>query len=469
MPVPAHLQLSVKPLPEPLPIKKLLGPSFILLGLGLGSGEVILWPYLASNYGLGIVWGMLVGITFQFFINMEVERYALINGESVFVGFVRMFKWLPVWFIVSTFIGFGWPGIGLSGATLLANALGGGQPIMNPRILAVLMFLFIGAVLTLGKVLYQTVERLQKVLISIGVPFILFLTLYLSERMDFQALAQGLIGIGNDYHWLPAGIALTSFFGALGYSGAGGNLNLAQSFYIRDKGYGMGAYADKIKSLFTSSGANQSIRLSGTTFKVNPTNMERFTVWWKRINIEHLVVFWGLGLLTMLMLALLSYTTVYGLDNSQGINFVINEAMVIGKSTLPFFGVLFLLVTGVMLLATQLTVLDSTSRIITENILLLRSNSSVHISKMYYSVLWIQLLFGIVVMFTGFAEPRTLITLGAVFNAVAMFVLIGLMLFLNKTQLPTELRPSFFRTFVLVVAFVFFGTFSFLTLRGIFQ
>ena len=40
-------------MPKALPLRKLIGPSFILLGLGLGSGEVILWPFLASNYGMG--------------------------------------------------------------------------------------------------------------------------------------------------------------------------------------------------------------------------------------------------------------------------------------------------------------------------------------------------------------------------------------------------------------------------------
>lgn len=468
MPVPARLQLSVKPLPEPLPIKKLLGPSFILLGLGLGSGEVILWPYLVSNYGLGIIWGILVGITFQFFINMEVERYALVNGESVFVGFVRLMRWLPIWFIISTFIGFGWPGIGFSGATLLSHALGGGSQLMNPRILAVIMFILIGIILSFGKVLYQTVESLQKVLIGIGVPFIFLLTLYLSERADFTALGQGLVGMGEGYFLLPAGIALTSFFGALGYSGAGGNLNLAQSFYIRDKGYGMGAYADKIKSVFTNAESVESIRLSGTTFKMNPANLARFKVWWKRINVEHAIVFWGLGLATMLTLALLAYTTVYGLDNRQGIDFVLNEGKYIAAATAPFFGTLFLLVTGVMLLATQLTVLDSTSRIITENILLLRADSTPNVSRMYYTVLWSQLAFGIIVMLSGFSEPRALITLGAVFNAVAMFIHIGLMVLLNRTQLPPEVRPSWFRTAVMLVAFTFFGVFSFLTLRGLF-
>ena len=75
-----------KILPKAVSLKNIIGPSFILLGLGLGSGEVILWPYLASNYGLGIIWGAVFGITFQFIMNMEIERYALARGESVFVG-----------------------------------------------------------------------------------------------------------------------------------------------------------------------------------------------------------------------------------------------------------------------------------------------------------------------------------------------------------------------------------------------
>ena len=87
--------MNLKPpqlLPPPLPFKKLLGPSFILLGLGLGSGEIILWPYLASNWGLGIAWGAMLGILFQFFINMEIERYSLARGESVFWGLARRWR-----------------------------------------------------------------------------------------------------------------------------------------------------------------------------------------------------------------------------------------------------------------------------------------------------------------------------------------------------------------------------------------
>ena len=82
-----------KEFPRAPGIRSILGPSFVILALGLGSGEVILWPYLASNFGLGIAWGAILGITFQFFLNMEIERYALVKGESVFVGIAKLFKW----------------------------------------------------------------------------------------------------------------------------------------------------------------------------------------------------------------------------------------------------------------------------------------------------------------------------------------------------------------------------------------
>jgi len=82
-------------LPEPITLKQSIGPSFILLGLALGSGELIMWPYLVSQYGLGIIWGGLVGITFQYFLNTEIMRYTLAWGESVFVGWRRWGKLVP--------------------------------------------------------------------------------------------------------------------------------------------------------------------------------------------------------------------------------------------------------------------------------------------------------------------------------------------------------------------------------------
>ncbi|PIR53083.1 hypothetical protein COU76_03095 [Candidatus Peregrinibacteria bacterium CG10_big_fil_rev_8_21_14_0_10_49_10] len=458
------LALGTKDLPEAPPLRKLIGPSFIILGLGLGSGEVVLWPYMASNYGLGIVWGILIGITMQFFINMEVERYALINGESIFVGFARLLRWLPAWFMISTFLGFGWPGIGLYGATLLSAAFSLG----NPNIVGIVLFVAIGFILTLGKVLYKTVETLQKYLISIGVPFIVILTYSLASRADVGALVQGLMGQGivngEPYYFLPVGIAMGTFLGALAYAGAGGNLNLTQSCYVRDKGYGMGKYADKITSVITSKEGSHSFSLTGNTFPPTDENVRRFRKWWKTVNTEHFLIFWALGLFTMLTLSLLSYVTVFGHGDAGGINFVVTEAVAIGERTLPFLGTLFLLITGIMLAATQLTVLDSTSRIITENLLLLTNKKSIRVSRVYYTVLWVQILFGITVFSLGFDQPLTLIVLGAIINAFSMFVYTGIILILNNKLLAKALRPRLWRNLVMTATFIFLGYFCVETL-----
>jgi hypothetical protein len=448
--------LPQKNLPAPPSLKKLIGPSFILLGLGLGSGEIILWPLLTSVYGLGLVWGMLIGITIQFFINMEIERYALIYGESIFVGFKKIFKWLPVWFIFSTFISFGWPGIGLAGATAISHVSNLG----NPQTIATIAFILIGLILSFGKSIYKTTENLQKILIMFGIPFIIILTLYLSKSQDLVALAQGLVGKGNNYLFLPAGISLGTFLGALAYSGAGGNLNLAQSFYIRDKGYGMGHYADKITNIRST----KNISLSGTTFPLTPANLLNFKKWWRLVNQEHLIVFWALGLLTMLALGLLAFVTAGESNNNQeGLNFLFNQASAISQRTLPIIGSAFLGITGLMLLSTQFGILDSTSRVISENTHLLKKKPG-NLSKTYFIALWLQIFFGIMVFSLGFNQPQQLIILGATLNAFAMFIYTGILLYLNNFKLPQALRPHPVRNTILISAFFFLGYFCFQTL-----
>ena len=156
---------EVKVMPPAPRLVKILGPSFILLGLGLGSGEIILWPYLTSNFGMGIIWGAVLGITLQFFINMEIERYSLVKGESIFVGFARKFRNLPYWFILSTFFAWIWPGIISASAKFLGAVLGIG----DTRYIAIFLIILIGVILTLGPILYKTVEKIAIFLIAFGV------------------------------------------------------------------------------------------------------------------------------------------------------------------------------------------------------------------------------------------------------------------------------------------------------------
>ncbi len=455
-----------KPLPKPVPFLKLFGPSFIILALGLGSGEVILWPYLVSKFGLGIAWGALLGITFQYFMNMEIERYALVKGESVFVGLNKMFKWPAYWFIFSAFIGFGLPGIIAASAKVFSSVTG----IPDFKWIAIAFLLVIGLILSSGRTVYGIMEKITRTVILIGTPFILLLAVLLSKATDWLALGQGLIGRGEGFFLLPAGISFATFLAAFAYAGAGGNLNLTQSIYVKEKGYGMGKYSQRISGLFHSR-KHEKIRLSGTDFKLTKENLKRFNVWWKRISLEHLLVFWFIGFVTMSFLMLLSYSTVFsqgvGIEE-QGINFVIKEGAIIGQQLIPAIGVLFLIAVSIMLFQTQLGVLDSNSRIIAENFALKRLDAShqgtINLSRIYFAFLWAQIGFGIILFLLDFYEPLPLIVLGAVINAFAMFVHLGLVNWMNFRVLPKEIQASLMRKLVMIGIFLFFGFFSVVTL-----
>lgn len=454
------MSTSRQTFPPALPLKQILGPSFVILALGLGSGEVILWPYLVSNYGLGIAWGAILGITFQFFINMEIERYALVKGESVFVGIASIFRWAPYWFIASTFVGFGLPGIVAASAKVFASVIG----IEQFQYIAMLMLVSIGLILSSGKTVYGRMEGITKTIILIGVPFIFLLAVLLGSQFHWTSLAMGVIGRGDGYWFLPSGIGLATFLAAFAYSGAGGNLNLTQSIYIKEKGYGMGKYSQKIASLVHGS-TQQKIQLNGKDFELNQESISRFHAWWRVINREHAIVFLCIGSISMVLLMVLAFaTTVGSAGNNQGINFVITEGMAIGRHFIPAVGTAFLIVVSIMLFQTQLGVMDSTSRIMAENVAIMiirkKPNQPVALSRLYYRFVWTQIVFGILLFALNFYEPKTLIVLGAVLNAIAMVVHIGLVTWLNRKRLPTVFQPTMFRKVVIGGIFLFFGFFS---------
>ncbi|NMB91328.1 Nramp family divalent metal transporter [candidate division WWE3 bacterium] len=453
--------LETKELPKPLPFSKLVGPSFIILGLGLGTGELILWPNLISKFGMGIIWGAILGITFQFFMNMEIERYALARGESVFIGFARKLKRLPIWFILSTFIPWIWPGTASASATIIGNLFG----LQNVHVLSIVLLILVGLILSFGSTLYKTVEHFQKWVTIFGVSFLVFLTFYLAKAEHWAALAKGSIGIGENYWFLPVGIPIASFLGALAYAGAGGNLNLAQSSYIREKGYGMGKYTGKIKGLLHEK-SNEDTSITGSKFEITKESIKTFKEWWRTINKEHALIFWLTGTITILTLGLLAFTTIYGqVGNKQDIEFLIIESSKIGQMSLPIISTIFMIVVALTLFGTQLGVFDATSRIISENVILTSNKlSEKNIGNVYYLVLWAQILAGVIILSLDFRQPLQLIVISAVLNAFTMFVHVGLTLWLNLSSLEKEIRPSFFRTLVMTLAFCFYGFFSIYTI-----
>lgn len=450
--------LPQKIFPKAPALVKLIGPSFIILGVGLGSGELILWPYMTSNFGLGIIWAAVVGITFQFFINMEIERYTLVTGEGIFTGFKRRYgKFAPVWFIFTTFVPWMWPGIIAASATVFAQALG----IPYSGMIGIVLLIAQGILYSLGKIIYQTQETVQKLIILVGVPFVFVLTLYFASVNDWLVLGQGLVGKGEGFWFLPKALPFATFLGALAYAGAGGNLNLAQSMYVKEKGYGMGNYSGRITNILK--GKKEKVRLTGFSFAHTKENLGNFNTWWKKINIEHGLVFWLTGAITMILLSLLAYSLVYGYQGVEtGINFVLLEAQVIAQQTSQIIGTLFLVMVGIMLFGTQFSVFGSNARIMSENLVLTspKKFKIQNLSKYFFVFLWFQILSGVAIFALGFTEPLALVVTGAVLNAMSMFIYSGLLLYMNSKDLPENTRPKLWRKLVVFAAFAFYGGFS---------
>lgn len=434
---------------------KSLGPSFVLLGLALGSGELILWPYLASQWGLGLLWGAVLGVSLQYILNTEVIRYTLATGESVFVGWRRLWRGLPVWFILSTFIPWAIPGFSSAVAEILHYLL----PLLNQTVLAIGTLLLAGVILSTGQV-YKTLERWQTRVILITVPIIFLMAIGLASSSDWVAMGVGLLGYGEGWRWFPPAVGLLSFLGAFAYAGAGGNLNLGQSYNILEKGFGMAHQASKVQSAFDLSHPH---KLSGHLFTQNLANSRRWGEWWRLVTHEHLLIFWALGIVSIALLSLLAYVTVgtYGSQVSGGISFLLMEAEVIGELTAPALRWFFLIMSMILLFSSQLGVLSSSARIIAENVILLTHplSNSVKMTAGFYIALWSQIGLGVVIILAGFSEPRLLITMAAVLNAAAMMVSFGLILWLNQARLPQAIRPQLWRKAVLVL-----GALSFLIL-----
>lgn len=397
-------------------ILKGVGPSLVAIGLGIGSGEFILWPFLSAKYGYGILWLAVVGISFQVFLNIEIQRYAAVSGSSAVSGFLRISRLFSFWLLFSTLAGFGWPGFASGSAYLLANAFG--MPSNIAEFLPYALLLLVVGILVIGNNSYFRIEKFFKYVLPLSFLYIIFLFIYYFDLGAFMNLLKGLVGQGNGYDFIPKGVDLAILLGAFAYAGSGGNLLLGQGYYVLAKKHGMAEYEE------------------GHEASETKTSLHHFSGLRRFIVLENILVFGLIGLLTILAL---SYLGPVLLGNSSGLasnfGFLVSQANSIEQSLGNLGGMLFLLTGAIALFSVQLGVLDTLGRIATD----IMGKSS---KAWYKRSIILQGAFGIAIFTLGLREPLWLITIGAVCNALAMAVISMAVLWMNSTQLPPAYRPK---------------------------
>jgi hypothetical protein len=447
-------RLTAEDMPEPQPLRRVIGPGVIAAGVGLASGEFVLWPYISANVGLVFLWAMVVGVVLQYFLNMEVERYTLATGETALTGFSRLWRHWGLVFAVLALLANVWPGWVTSSATVLTYALDIGESAVVP--IAVGMLAVIGLLLTLSPVVYRSVERVEFVKVGAVVVLLIAALAFAIGPKDYTGLGDAASNVGH----VPTELGLALVLGALAFAGAGGAQNLVQSNWIRDKGFGMGARVPRLVSPIT--GKEEAAGQAGYVMRTDEPNLRRWHGWWKVANTEQLVTFVLITIVTITVTSLLAYATVFGEDVADDVSFLQTEGQQLNDAVGGWFGYFFWAIGAVSLFAAALGIVDYVARIVAD---VLRSgylsrNARWSESRLYAVTVWALLTVGAIVLLAGFDQPLVLLVISAVVGAFMMFVYSGLLIWLNRRALPAAVRVRSYRLAALVVCVLFFGYFS---------
>ena len=462
--------LRERDLPEPVPIRKMIGPGVMLAGLALGSGEFVIWPYITSQQGFVFFWACMLGVITQYFMNMEITRWSLATGESALTGFARMGRHWGWIFLLLNIIPWMVPAWARGAAHMIGWLFSGEEPDKTTITMLSIAGLFgCGIVLTAGKVVYDTVERIQLILVSLIMILTIVLAAFLVRGDAIVAQLTGTLSFG--FPEITEDLNAVLFLGALAFAGVGGTLNLCQSNYVKDKGYGMGRYIGRITSPIT--GQEEAISEVGYHFPRTDANMARWRQWWRAASVEHFVSFFLPCMVTLVLLTLITYSIFYDASGAllpeagqykEGMSFIFGEAIELKNRFGPPAQLTFLVMGVAILLTTELGVLDAASRISMDIVKVnwLRNNARWTESRIYYAFVWGTILLGTLLLIVGTDTISSfgLFKFSAAMNGGVMFLYSLILLWLNRFRLPPGVRMPFWRVAIMIWAVCFFGFFA---------
>lgn len=432
---------------------RFVGPGIVAAGVGMASGEFILFPYIASQVGLTFVWAALVGLVTQYFVNMEIERYTLATGETAITGFSRLWRHWGLVFAIGAYFANIWPAWATSSATLFTYAFGG-----NVTVIAIAILVLVGLILTLAPVVYNALERAQMIKVAA-----LLLLIVLGAIFAVGPAWRDVPTIVTEASFPAAELGFAVLMGALAFAGAGGAQNLVQSNWIRDKGFGMGRYVPKLVSPLT--GEVEARGRVGFIFRPSPENLVHWKEWWRFANREQLFTFILISFLSIMFTSLLAYATVFGRDDLvDDVSFLQVEGEVLMDRVGTWFGYFFWIIGAVSLFAAALGIVDYTSRLAADVVKTTYLPNASE-SRIYAILVWGLAVLGIVVIAVGFGRPLALAIISACVGGTMMFIYSGLLILVNRRMLPREIRIRGVRMVALVWSILLFGTLAVLTIN----
>lgn len=439
---------------------KAIGVGIVVMGLAMGTGELILWPHLVTKHGLGLLWLALIGITCQYFINQEVARYSLATGESFFTSSARIIKWSPFFWVFAALLLYIWPGWAGAIATTLREIFSFGSHLMwSWAVLGLVLIITFS-----GKRVYGVLERTLKIIVPAFFIILLGISFF---NLTPSILKEGLMGVINFGH-IPSGVDINVLLGAIVFAGAGGMLNLCVGLWYRDKQLGMSKYVGQITNPIT--GKPEAVSTTGYFFEPTQENLKKWKGWMRYIVIDQGLIFWFLGFITLFLLSVNAYAvlTPKGLV-PEGMNIAVVQAHIFGDVWGVVGFKLFLVMAFLMLFSVMWTVIDALTRIISD---IIYTNSRIgsyqkylnwfkkfSLSQLYYSLIVIIVVVESILI--AFKQPLAFLVISGVLGGLTMAIYTPFLIYLNNTRLPKQIRPNWITNIVMVSISSFYIFFSY--------
>ncbi len=414
-----------------------LGPGIIWMALAQGSGELIWWPYIIAKYGLTFLFLLIPACLLQYPLTVEIGRYTLATGESIFHGFLRLNRALGVLLWVLMTLSFLWFGAFASaGGTALAVLTDfphgwdqRGQTLFWGYLSIAVFFIAI----VLSPVVYVLIERFMKcvaVVTIVGLIWACTQPEVVSRLPHFFAALVGYTG-GMPRAWDPADA--TKLLTAVTFAGLGGFWILFYSYWLRDKGSGMAIHNGRITGLVRS--RTETAAIDGQLPSDTGDNALRWRQWERYLHTDTLIGILG-NLITTLMTCLLAYALLFPkglLPQDYELAVVQSEFFAVGWGEVG--RILFLIVAAAFLADTWLVTVDAVARIQADIVQILFPGARRWSQRRWY-FLFICVLTAVTGLTMLAEEPGELILISAVIGFGGTVIFPAALYFLNHRLLP---------------------------------
>lgn len=445
-------RFKVADLPKVPKVSHIVGPSAIMLGASLGSGETMFWPTLVAQNGWGLYWAFWVGVITQFFINTELQRWTIATGESIFRAFERMHSFWPWFFLIAGFVHVGWPGWAAGAAKVMASGLGIAPSSWVPLGIGLMVLIWLSY--QVGPVIYNIIEKVQLAMMIVAIFGALVLVFIVGSAGQLANIPAGAVNFGA----LPANMDIAVFLGGLAYAGAGGYINLSQGVWAREKGYGMASYQGRVLNPIRADEADaEEVHENGITFEPTPTNLRRWRAWWKIVQQEHFLTF-VVGLLVVATVSMtISAEFAAGTEVGAIDMWLTNIIPAVSETS----AALLYVVIFIALFSTQYAIMEAFVRNSVDIIFQMYGREAGwNLNVVFLGLLTLFVGWGILIIGMQLQQPWILLVLGAAIAGVMMWPYNALTTILNSTRLPEHTQPGWGRIVAMWWATGFFGYFS---------